>query len=107
MKTTKTNHKGNNDRKKKNTVCVKQPKGGVIGSVADKINGEGRVWNETNYKDNSRHLPNLIKSNKAKLLNKGKKGENKERNRDREGKRETGKEGKSEEGREGEMGEGN
>lgn len=66
----------------------------VIGS--DKIKGEGRVRNETNYKDNSRHFLNLIKkkSNKAKLLNKGKKGENEERDGGREGRKKGGRKGR-------------
>lgn len=76
----------------------------VIGSVSDNIKGEGRMWKETNYKDNSRHFPNLIKSDKAKLLNKGKEGESKQREGGREGEREAGREEESEEGREGERG---
>lgn len=73
----------------------------VIGS--DKIKGEGRVRNETNYKDNSRHFRNLIKKKAIKpscLIKERKEKTRKGTEGGKEEKREAGREGENEEGRE-------
>lgn len=80
---------------KKYSLSVKQTKVCVIGYVLDKVKAEGGVWNETNYRNNSRHFSkfDFKKAINSSYLTKERKEETR---KGKKGRREEGKVGRRE-----------